>query len=55
MTDEDIELVFQNLWNELGDDVSTEYLLQMTSEKTGLSYYGVVAALRRISEKGNKP
>lgn len=48
MSDEAIAEAFHGAWDDFGDDKSTEFLLQMTADRCGVSYNRVVEALANI-------
>ena len=45
MTTNQINQTFQEAWEEFGDDVSTEFLIQITADRCGILYCDVVEAL----------
>lgn len=48
MSDQAIADAFNDNWNEFGEDVSTEFLLQITADRCGIDYDRVVDALGAI-------
>jgi hypothetical protein len=47
-SDAQIEQAFQDAWAEFGDDKSTEFLIQITADLSGVDYDRVVSALAAI-------
>jgi len=51
MTDQEIDDVFQDAWDEFGDDKSTEFLIAITADRCGVDYERVVDALVSVHDK----
>lgn len=45
-----IERAFQDAWEEFGDDVSTEFLIGITSDRCDAEYEDVVDALVAVAK-----
>ena len=45
MNTKEIEQAFMDVWDEFGDDKSTEFLISITADRLGIGYDDVVEAL----------